>query len=67
MGSAFDNWEAFTGPLYMGAGSSWEVIWFLVAAAICVLALVAGSRHELDSYRRLRSGERVVPGAKTDD
>jgi len=56
MGSAFSNWEEFTGPIYMGAGTSWEIIWTLVAAACCVMALVVGSRHELDAYRRLESG-----------
>ena len=54
MGSAFSNWEEFTGPIYMGANSSWEIIWTLIAAAICVIALVIGSRHELDAYERLR-------------
>ena len=66
MGSAFDDWALFEGPMYMGANSIWEVIWFLVAVAICVAALVSGSRHALDSYRKLKSGERIVPGAKSD-
>ncbi len=57
MGSAFSNWEEFTGPIYMGANTSWEVIWTLVAASCCILALVLGSRHEMDAYKRLESGE----------
>ncbi len=56
MGSAFSTWGEFTGPIYMGAGTSWEVIWTLVAAGCCIVALVLGSRHELDAYKRLESG-----------
>lgn len=67
MGSAFSNWDEFTGPIYMGAGSSWEIIWTIVAAALCVLALVAGSRHELDAYKRLKAGKPITPGAKSED
>lgn len=55
MGSAFSDWAMFEGPMYMGANSSWEVIWTLVAAAICVLALISGSRHELDAYKKLKN------------
>lgn len=40
--------------MYMGAGTSWEMIWTLLAAGICVLALISGSRHELDAYKKLR-------------
>ena len=54
MGSDFTDWEQATGPMYMGANSSWEVIWLLVAVAICVIALISGSRHELDAYKRLQ-------------
>lgn len=55
MGSAFSDWAEFTGPIYMGANTSWEVIWFLVSVAICVAALVIGSRHELDAYKKLKN------------
>ncbi len=55
MGSAFTNWEEAVGPIYMGANTSWEIIWTLVAAGCCILALILGSRHELDAYRRLDS------------
>lgn len=54
MGSAFSNWEEFTGPIYMGANSSMEVVWTLVSVALCVVALVIGSRHELDAYKKLK-------------
>jgi len=52
MGSSFSSWDAVKGAYYMGAGSSWEVIWTLVALAICVIALVAGSRHEREAYKK---------------
>ena len=54
MGSAHSDWALFEGAMYMGAGTSWEVIWTLVAAACCIVALVVGSRHELDAYRRIK-------------
>ncbi|MEO0623871.1 MAG: hypothetical protein AAFU49_16805 [Pseudomonadota bacterium] len=54
MGSPFDSWTDVTGPIYMGANSGWEFIWVCVAGGLCVLALVAGSKHELDAYRKLR-------------
>ena len=54
MGSAFSDWAQFEGPIYMGANTSWEVIWTLVAAVLCVIALIIGSRHELDAYKRMK-------------
>ena len=53
MGSAFNDWVEATGPIYMGANTGWEMIWTLVAAALCVLALISGSRHELDAYKKI--------------
>ena len=53
MGSAFDTWNEIAGPIYMGANSSWEMTWTLVSAAVCVLALVIGSRHELEAYKKM--------------
>lgn len=53
MGSSFDNWDAVEGAYYMGANSGWEVIWTLVALAICIIALIAGSRHELEAYKKV--------------
>lgn len=62
MGSAFSDWALFEGPLYMGANSGWEVIWTLVAASMCVVALVVGSRHELDAYKKMKQGGSVDEG-----
>lgn len=59
MGSAFDSWNEVTGPIYMGANSSWEFIWFIVAVVLCILPLIVGSRHELDAYKKMaeKNGE----------
>ena len=62
MGSAFSDWAEATGPIYMGAGTSWEMIWTIVAAVLCIVALIAGSRHELDAYKRMKAGKPVDAG-----
>ena len=62
MGSAFSDWAMFEGPIYMGANTGFEVIWTLVAAALCVIALIVGSRHELDAYKRMKEGKSVDTG-----
>lgn len=49
------NWDAATGPLYMGANTSWEVIWTILAAVLCIWAIVMGSRHELDAYEKMKN------------
>ena len=54
MGIDLANWDAATGPLYMGANSSWEIIWTLIALLCCVVACIVGSRHELDAYKRAK-------------
>ena len=53
MGSSFSSYDAVTGAYYMGANSSWEVIWTLVALIVCIIALIAGSKHELKSYKKV--------------
>ena len=52
MGSPFESWETVEGAYYMGAESAWEPIWLLVSIGLCVIALVAGYRHEFDAYKR---------------
>ncbi len=52
MGFNIANWDAVEGALYMGANSSWEVIWTLIAALVCIWAVIMGSRHELDAYKK---------------
>ena len=57
MGSAFDSWDAVEGAYYMGAGTSWEVIWLFLSIALCVIALIMGARHELDAYKEAENGK----------
>ena len=52
MGSAFESWDAVEGAYYMGAGTSWEVIWLVVSIVMCIVALIAGSRHEKEAYKK---------------
>ncbi len=52
MGYFTDTWNEIAGPMYIGHGTSWETIWLAVSVGCCVLALVVGSRHELDAYKR---------------
>ena len=51
MGAPFESWDAVEGAYYVGAGGSWEMIWFLVSVVLCVVALWMGARHELDAYK----------------
>ena len=55
MGSAFSDWAMFESAIYMGANSSWEVIWTVLAAIACIIAMIVGSRHELDAYKRMKN------------
>ncbi|MEM7268501.1 MAG: hypothetical protein AAF401_04520 [Pseudomonadota bacterium] len=54
MGSpGIESWDAWEkGAYYMGAASSWESIWLIVSIIMCVLAIIIGSRHEKDAYRK---------------
>lgn len=49
-----ENWDAASGPIYMGANSSWEVIWTVLAAAVCVWVIIAANRHEHEAYKKLK-------------
>ena len=54
MGFDLENLDQMAGAIYMGAGTSWEVIWTLISAAICIVACIVGSRHELDAYKKIK-------------
>jgi len=54
MGSEYSDWAEFTGPIYMGANSTWEMIWLIIAVVLCILALIFGSKHELDAYKKMK-------------
>ena len=57
MGIGIDTWNEIAGPLYMGANTSMEVVWTLVSAGLCILALIVGSKHELDAYKKANNGK----------
>jgi hypothetical protein len=52
MGWPFDeaSWNGVEGAYYTAMGA--EMFWFLASLAICLIALVVGSKHELDAYKR---------------
>lgn len=54
MGSQISDWAEATGPIYMGANTQMEFAWTMVAAAMCLIALVVGIRHEHASYRKIK-------------
>lgn len=47
------TWNDVTGAIYMGVGTSMELVWVVVAAAICVIAIAAGAAHELHAYKKM--------------
>ncbi|MGB0504852.1 MAG: hypothetical protein ACPGGK_01540 [Pikeienuella sp.] len=49
-GISYDTFNDISGAMYLAAGS--EVLWTIVSAVICVAALVVGSKHELDAYKK---------------
>ena len=54
MGSTIVSWDTFEkGAMYLGAGTSWEAIWLILSIVLCIIALVAGSRHEKAAYRKI--------------
>lgn len=57
MGFHYENWNDIAGPIYMGANTAMEGVWTLIAAVLCVAAIVVGSRHELDAYKKAKSNE----------
>lgn len=52
MGFSIETWNDIAGPIYFGANTSWELIWTVASVALCVIALIVGSRHELDAYKK---------------
>lgn len=53
MGFAYETWNEIAGPIYIGANTSAEVVWTAISAVLCIVALVVGSKHELDAYKKL--------------
>lgn len=54
MGAPFEgNWSSVTEAYYVGAGGG-EVIWMIIAIALCVGALFVGARHETQAYAKTK-------------
>ena len=54
MGFDLENIDALGGAMYMGAGGSMPSVWLWISVAVCVIACVVGSRHELDAYKKIK-------------
>ena len=52
MGTDITDWAAVEGAYYTGIGA--EGIWLGIAIIICIVAIVMGSRHELEAYKKLK-------------
>lgn len=54
MGFDLASVDDMSGAIFMGAGSSMSMIWFIIAAVLCVYALWSGNRHEHQAYKKLK-------------
>ena len=52
IGTNITDWAAVEGTYYAGVGT--EGIWLAISVVLCVVALVAGARHEKAAYRRAK-------------
>lgn len=52
IGTNITDWSTVDGAYYAGAGT--ELIWLIASIALCVVALVAGSRHEKAAYGKVK-------------
>ncbi len=52
IGTNITDWSAVDGAYYAGAGT--ELIWLIVSIVLCVVSLVAGSRHEQAAYKKVK-------------
>jgi len=54
MGFDYASVDDMTGAIFMGAGTSMSMIWFLLAVLVCLYALWSGQKHEHDAYKKLK-------------
>lgn len=52
IGTSITDWSTVDGAYYAGQGT--EAVWLFLSIALCVLFLVAGSRHERAAYRKVK-------------
>lgn len=50
IGTNITDWSAVEGAYYAGQGT--EAIWLGLSMLLCIVALVAGARHEGAAYRK---------------
>jgi uncharacterized membrane protein YidH (DUF202 family) len=55
MGWGFEEstWNGVDAAIYMGAGTPMESVWLWLSVALCVIAVVLGSKHEKDAYKKM--------------
>ena len=54
MGFDLASVDEVTGAIFMGAGSSMSMVWFILAVLVCLYALWSGQKHEHDAYKKLK-------------
>ena len=54
MGFDYASVDDMTGAIFMGAGTSMSMVWFILAVLVCLYALWSGQRHEHDAYKKLK-------------
>lgn len=47
------TWDSVAGAAYYTGAGSGELVWTVIAAVICVLAIFIGGAHEARSYRNV--------------
>jgi hypothetical protein len=52
IGTDITDWAAAEGAYYAGIGS--EGIWLFLSLVLCIGALVLGSRHEKNAYKKIK-------------
>ena len=55
MGFDLASVDGMSGAIFMGAGGSMSMVWFVLAALVCVYALWSGQRHEHEAYKKLKN------------
>lgn len=53
MGSPITTWEG-AGAIYTGAGGSTPGLFLILAAIVCVAAIIIGARHESHAYNAMK-------------
>lgn len=52
IGTNITDWAAVEGTYYAGVGS--EGVWLALSMLLCIVALVAGARHEKAAYKKAK-------------